>query len=122
MPKFKTGDRVYVDGYTTPNDKKERVHVEGSGTVHRVGYGCTVTMDKPFVDEFGYTRSFFVASPHEVHPLKPKDIKMVFYLKGNTVHCKLFNAEGLVFMHRQRAVLMIPLTSSQVYRLPCNVC
>ena len=96
MPKFKVGDRVYVDGYTTPNDKKERVHVEGSGTVHRVGYGCTVTMDKPFVDEFGYTRSFFVAFPHEVHPLKPKDIKMVFYLKGNTVHCKLFNAEGLV--------------------------
>lgn len=96
MPNFKVGDRVYVDGYTTPNDKNERVHVKGSGTVKRAGYGCTVTMDKPFVDEFGHTRSFFVASPHEVRPLTNQDSKLVFYTKNLTVHCKLFSAEGLV--------------------------
>lgn len=93
---FKVGMRVYVDGYTTPNGKNERVHVEGSGTVNRVGYGCAVTMDKPFVDEVGRTRSFFVASPHEVCLLKNQDSKLVFYTKDNTVHCKLFSAKGLV--------------------------
>ena len=93
---FKVGMRVYVDGYTTPNGKNERVHVEGSGTVNRVGYGCTVTMDKPFVDEVGRTRSFFVASPHEVRLLKNQDSKLVFYTKDNTVHCELFSAKGLV--------------------------
>ena len=72
---FKVGTRVYVDGYTTPNGKNERVHVEGSGTVNHVGYGCTVTMDKPFVDEVGRTRSYFVASPYEVCPLKNQDNK-----------------------------------------------
>ena len=93
---FKVGTRVYVDGYTTPNGKNERVHVEGSGTVNHVGYGCTVTMDKPFVDEVGRTRSYFVAFPHEVRPLKNQDSKLVFYTKNRTVHCKLFSAESLV--------------------------
>lgn len=93
---FKVGTRVYVDGYTTPNGKNERVHVEGSGTVNHVGYGCTVTMDKPFVDEVGRTRLYFVASPHEVRPLKNQDSKLVFYTKNRTVHCKLFSAESLV--------------------------
>ena len=96
MPKFKIGDRVYVDGYTTPNAKNERGHVKGSGTVHRVDYCYTVTMDKPFVDEFGRTRSYFVASPYEVRPLTNQDSKLVFYTKNLTVHCKLFSAEGLV--------------------------
>lgn len=96
MPNFKVGDRIYVDGYTTPNAKNERVHVNGSGTVQRVDYCCTVTMDKPFVDEFGRTRSYFVAAPHEVRPLTNQDSKLVFYTKNLTVHCKLFSAEGLV--------------------------
>lgn len=97
MPNFKVGDRVYVDGYTTSNAKNERVHVKGSGTVqHRVVNCCTVTMDKPFVDEFGRTRSYFVASPYEVRPLTNQDSKLVFYTKNLTVHCKLFSAEGLV--------------------------
>lgn len=119
---FKVGTRVYVDGYTTPNGKNERVHVEGSGTVNRVGYGCTVTMDKPFVDEVGRTRSFFVASPHEVRPLKNQDSKLVFYTKTaqSTASCSVLKVWCLI--HRQSAVLMILLASSQAYRLHCNAC
>lgn len=99
MPKFKVGDRVYVDGYTTPNARNKRVHVKGNGTVKEVDCIYAIVMDKPFVDEFGLTRTFFAAAERELSPLKvtnQKDNKLVFYIKDRTVHCKLFSAEGLV--------------------------
>lgn len=97
MPnKFKVGDIVYVDGYTTVNTKNERVHVKGSGTVREVDICYLIIMDKPFVDELGRKRSFFVATAEEVSPLKHKTTKIVCYAKDHTVHCKLFSAEGLV--------------------------
>lgn len=99
MPKFKSGDRVYVDGYTTPTARNKRVHVKGSGTVKTVDFIYSIIMDKPFVDEFGVTRTYFAAAERELSPLKAtnqKDTKLVFYTKDNTVHCKLFSAKGLV--------------------------
>lgn len=99
MPKFKVGDRVYVDGYTTPNARNKRVHVKGSGTVKDVDFVYAIVMDKPFVDEFGFTRTFFAAAERELSPLKatnPKDTKLVFYTKDNTVHCKLFSVKDLM--------------------------
>lgn len=96
MPNFKVGDRVYVDGYTIRNTKGERVHVVGGGIVKEIDVCYTITMDKPFVDEHGCTRSYFIAFEHEVSPIKSKDIKLVFYTKDHIVHCKLFSAEGLV--------------------------
>lgn len=99
MPKFKVGDRVYVDGYTTPNARNKRVHVKGNGTVKEVDFIYAIIMDKPFVDEFGITRALFAAAERELRSLKvtnQKDNKLVFYIKDHTVHCKLFSAEGLV--------------------------
>ena len=92
---FKVGDRVYVDGYTARGAKKENVHVKGSGTVKEVAFVYLIIMDKPFVDEFGRKRSFFIATTNELSYLKDKEAKIVFYGKGRTVHCKLFSAEGL---------------------------
>ena len=103
MPEFKSGDRVYVDGYTTSNTRNERVHVKGAGTISGTTFApsvYTVDMDKPFVDEFGVTRSFFAAAKQELSPLKAtnqKDTKLVFYIKDHTVHCKLFSTKGLMF-------------------------
>lgn len=99
MPKFKRGDRVYVEGYTTPNARNKSVHVKGSGTVKTVDFIYGIIMDKPFVDEFGVTRTYFAAVERELSPLKAtnqKDTKLVFYIKDRTVHCKLFSAEGWV--------------------------
>lgn len=99
MPKFKVGDRVYVDGYTTPNSRNKRVHVKGNGTVKDVDFVYAIVMDKPFVDEFGFTRTLFAAAEREVSPLTAtvqKETKLVFYIKDRTVHCKLFSAEGLM--------------------------
>lgn len=96
MPKFKVGDRVYVDGYTIRNTKGARVHVVGGGIIKEIDGCYIITMDKPFVDENGCTRSSFIALEHEVSPIKSKDIKLVFYTKDHIVHCKLFSAEGLV--------------------------
>lgn len=99
MPKFKVGARVYVDGYTTPNARNKRVHVKGNGTVKEGDFIYAIVMDKPFVDEFGLTRTLFAATERELSPLKvtnQKDNKLVFYIKDRTVHCKLFSAEGLV--------------------------
>lgn len=102
MPKFKIGDRVYVDGYSTVNSRNKRVHVKGVGTISGAAFApivYSVTMDKPFVDAFGDTYTGFAAFERELSPLKatnPKDTKLVFYTKDNTVHCKLFSAEGLV--------------------------
>lgn len=99
MPKFKVGDRVYVDGYTTPNARNKRVHVKGSGTVKAVDFIYAIVMDKPFVDEFGFTHTVFAAAERELSPLKapnPKGTKLVFYTKDNTVHCKLFSVKDLM--------------------------
>lgn len=102
MLKFKSGDRVYVDGYSAMNSRKQRVHVKGVGTISGTAAAPTiysVTMDKPFVDAFGDTGTYFAAFEQELSPLKatnPKDTKLVFYTKNRTVHCKLFSAESLV--------------------------
>lgn len=99
MLKFKVGDRVYVDGYTTSNARNKRVHVKGNGTVDEVGFIYAVVMDKPFVDEGGFTRSLFAAAERELSPLtatNQKETKLVFYIKDHTVRCKLFSAEGLM--------------------------
>lgn len=98
---FKIGDKVYVDGYTACGTPKGRIHVEGSGTVRATDElmsDCiyTIIMDKPFVDELGRKRSTFAAITKELSPLKDKDTKIVFYAKDHTVHCKLFNAGGLM--------------------------
>lgn len=93
---FKVGDRVYVDGYTVPNAKDEKVHVKGRGTVTIIDICYNVTMDKPFVDELGRKRYTFTATAEELSPLKNKENKIVCYVKDRTVHCKLFSAEGLI--------------------------
>lgn len=98
MLKFKVGDRVYVDGYSTMNSRKQRVHVKGVGTISDTAAAPTiyfVTMDKPFGD----TGTYFAAFERELSPLKatnPKDTKLVFYTKDNTVHCKLFSVKDLM--------------------------
>ena len=102
MPKFKIGDRVYVDGYSPSNSRNKRVHVKGVGTISGTASApivYSVTMDKPFVDEFGDTCTYFAAFEREISPLKatnPKDTKLVFYTKDNTVHCKLFSVKDLM--------------------------
>lgn len=102
MPNFKVGDRVYVDGYTPSNARNKRVHVKGVGTISRTASApsvYSVTMDKPFVDEYGDACTYFAAFERELSPLKAtndKDIKLVFYIKDYTVHCKLFSTEGLM--------------------------
>jgi hypothetical protein len=97
MPKFKVGDRVYVDGSTTSG-----VRVKGTGVIVKVVNDsciCTVLMAKPYIDRNGTPIKYFAAFSYELHLLKAtndKDIKIVFYIKDYTVHCKLFSAEGLV--------------------------
>lgn len=101
MPKFKVGDRVHVDGYTTPNNRGERVHVKGTGTIRATAFAplvYSVKMDKPYIDNYSCTTPFFAAYECELTPLMPinEKTKLVFYIKDRTVHCKLFSAEGLV--------------------------
>lgn len=125
MPKFKVGDKVYVDGYTTPNARNKRVHVKGNGTVKEVDFIYAIVMDKPFVDEFGLTRTLFAAAERELSPLKvtnQKANKLVFTLKTaqSIASCSVLKVWCLI--HRQHAVLMILLASSQAYRLHCNAC
>lgn len=97
MPKFKIGDRVYVDGYSTVNSRNKRVHVKGVGTISGTASApivYSVTMDKSFVDKFGNTCTCFAAFERELSPLKAT--KLVFYTKDNTVHCKLFSVKDLM--------------------------
>lgn len=102
MPKFKDGDRVYVDGYSPSNTRNERVHVKGAGTISGTPFApgvYTVDMDKPFVDADGVTRSYFIALGRELSFIEvenTKDTKLVFYIKDRTVHCKLFSPKGLM--------------------------
>lgn len=108
MPNFKVGDRVYVDGYTIRNDRGEKVHVKGTGVINGTKFApdvYSVKMDKPYINQHYSPTTFFSALPHELFtikkeeessPLKNQDIKLVFYTKARTVHCKLFGAEGLV--------------------------
>ena len=102
MPKFKDGDRVYVDGYSTPNTRNERVHVKGAGTISGTSFAPNVypvDMDKPFVGADGVTRSYFIALGRELSFIEvenTKDTKLVFYIKDRTVHCKLFSTKGLM--------------------------
>ena len=97
MPNFKIGDRVYANGSTTSG-----VPVKGTGVIVKIMYNSsiyTVLMDKPYIDRNGTPIKCFAAFSYELHPLKAinqKDTKLVFYTKDNTVHCKLFSAEGLV--------------------------
>jgi hypothetical protein len=99
MPKFKVGDRVYVDGTTASFSTLAMVHVTGVGTVKEEGNPYIVIMDKPFVDENKCTRNYFAAWERElslIEPANTKDTKLVFYIKDHTVHCKLFSTKGLV--------------------------
>lgn len=97
MPNFKIGDRVYTNGSTTSG-----VPVKGTGVIVKIMYNSsiyTVLLDKPYIDRNGTPIKYFAAFSYELHPLKAinqKDTKLVFYTKDNTVHCKLFSAEGLV--------------------------
>lgn len=101
MPKFKVGDRVHVDGYTTPNNRGERVHVKGTGTIRDTAFAplvYSVKMDKPYIDNYSCTTPFFAAHGRELTPLMPinEKTKLVFYIKDRTVHCKLFSIKGLM--------------------------
>ena len=44
MPNFKVGDRVYVDGYTTHNDRGEKVHVKGTGVISSTKFAPDVIL------------------------------------------------------------------------------
>lgn len=101
MPKFKVGDRVHVDGYTTPNNRGERVHVKGTGTIRATTFApsvYSVKMDKPYIDNYSCITPFFASYERELTPLMPinEKTKLVFYIKERTVHCKLFSIKGLV--------------------------
>lgn len=101
MLKFKVGDRVHVDGYTISNNRGERMHVKGTGTISATAFAplvYSVKMDKPYIDNYSCTTPFFAAYERELTPLMPinEKTKLVFYIKERTVHCKLFSIKGLV--------------------------
>lgn len=111
MPKFKVGDRVYVDGHTTHNTRGENVHVKGTGVISGTTFApavYSVKMDEPYINQHYCSTPFFSALPHELFsikkeeelsPLKNQDGKLVFYIKNRTVHCMLFSDERLVVSH-----------------------
>ena len=107
MSNFKVGDRVYVDGYTIPNNRGERVHVKGTDTIRDTAFAplvYSVKMDKPYIDNYSCTTPFFAAHGRELTPLMPinEKTKLVFYIKDRTVHCKLFSIKGLVSQTQAR--------------------
>lgn len=104
MSNFKVGDRVYVDGYTTHNDRGEKVHVKGTGVISSTQFApdvYSVKMDKPYINQHYCTTTFFSALPHELFTIKKeeelrmtnlaprKDTKIIIYTKGNRTFAKV---------------------------------